>query len=86
MMRGAKSSFGRIQGGEAGKSPKRALTAEPTMESAKRADVRRVARLLVIDGVALAPRDRCGYRSDSHALPMTKIRGNATYHNFSAAC
>jgi len=66
-VRGAKGYFGRIQGGEAGESPKRALTAEPTMESAKRAAADTVARLLAIGGVALALRDRCGYRSDSRA-------------------
>lgn len=86
MMRGAKGCFGRIQGGEAGESPQRALTAEPTPESAKTAAAQRVARLLASGGVALALRDRCGYRSDSRALPLAKIRCNATYHSFSAPC
>jgi len=81
-MRGAKSYFGRIQGGETGKSPQRALTVEPTLESAKRATAQRVARLLAIGGVAPARRDRCGYTPSDRALPMAKIRSNATYHSF----
>ena len=56
MIRGAESYFGRIQGGEAGKSLRRALTAEPTPESAKIAVAQRVARLFVIGCVAL-PRE-----------------------------
>ena len=56
MVRGAKSYFGRIQGGEAGESPQRALTAKPTQESIKMAAARRVAQLFAIGGVVL-PRE-----------------------------
>ena len=79
MICGAKSYFGRIQGGEAGESPQWASTAEPTQESTKIAAAQRVAHLWVIGGVALALRDRCGYRSDSRALPITQICSNATH-------
>ncbi len=76
---GAKGCFGRIQGDEAGESPQWALTAESTLEAAKIAIAQRVAQLLGGGGVALALRDRCGYRSDSHAWPTPKICSNATH-------
>jgi hypothetical protein len=62
MVRGAMNHFGRIQGGETGKSPKRALTVEPTPKSPKIIVAQRVARLLAKKSVALTRRDLCGYR------------------------
>ena len=56
MMRGAINYFARIQGGEAGASPKRAVTAEPTRESTKIVVAQRVAQILTIGGVVL-PRE-----------------------------
>ncbi len=52
-MRGAINPFGQIQGGEAGESPQRALTAEPTLELAKRIVAHRVAHLFDFGGVVL---------------------------------
>ena len=62
-MRGAMNPFGQIQGGEAGESPTRALTAEPTPELAKRIVAHGVTHLFDFGSVVLALRDRCGYRS-----------------------
>ena len=56
MMRGAINYFGRIQGGKAGASPKWAVTAEPTQESAKIVVAQRVAHLLDDGSVVLAQR------------------------------
>jgi hypothetical protein len=53
MMRGARSFLSRIQGDEAGKSPKRALTVELTQESTQRTIAHRVAQILAIGGVVL---------------------------------
>ena len=101
MMRGARNYFSQIQaastssglvpskvegqGGEAGKSSKQALTAEPTLELAKIVVADTVAHSLVIGGVALALQDRFGYCSDSRVYPMAKFRSNATHHSFSEA-
>ena len=100
MVRGAMNYFDRIQsrqrrdkGGacgpewaEAGESPKRALTAEPTRELAKRIVAHRVAHLFDFGGVALALRDRCGYRSGR--TPCQNQKSVATPHIlcFSTAC
>ena len=87
-MRGAMNPFGQIQGGEAGESPTRALTAEPTPELAKRIVAHRVAHLFDFGGVGgreegsrdvvLALRDRCGYRSGR--TPCQNQKSVATPH------
>ena len=77
-MRGAMNHFGQIQGGEAGESPTRALTAEPTQELAKMIVAHRVAHLFDFGGVVLALRDRCGYRSGR--TPCQNQKSVATPH------
>jgi hypothetical protein len=66
--------FRRIQGGEAGESPKRALTAKPTLESAKITSAQRVAPILTLGGVLGEGRDHCGYRPSPKTPPTGQYR------------
>ena len=77
-MCGARGHLGRIQGGETGKSPQRALTIEPTLESAQMTVAQQVARLFARGGVVRSLRDRHGYRSE--LTPSLLQKSAATPH------